>query len=195
MKKPTLIVALFLFATLGYAQVEHRYAYMLLVLDPQGHTGQVLVPDGSRPKELKVYRSFTQKSSLWILNELFNEDSEGIGFRISTVDGASIESGYVNRTASNQKIFLLEKAIRTNEKTIQEAMKAFEAKFTTIAEEKAKTASEQLRIQLLDALKDAKLFEDQYRKAVIDAAVNKFREEMKSTTENLKTELRKELSK
>lgn len=87
-----------------------------------------------------------------------------------------------------------EKAIRVDSQVVEarvlarvEAVKAeLEGRIIKVSEEKAQAASDQLRVQLIDAIKDASLFEDKYKNAVIDAALSKFREELNKAIQDLK---------
>lgn len=88
-------------------------------------------------------------------------------------------------------ILIFEKSTQTNAAEIEskinsriQAVKAdLESKIENVATAKANEAASQLRVQLIDAIKDASLFDGKYKDAVIDAAIEKFKAEVNKTVQ------------
>ncbi len=88
---------------------------------------------------------------------------------------------------------VFEKATSIDKQTIRDELAKFQseinAKIDAVADQKAKDAADKLRLQLIDALKDAKLFDGVYKQSIIDAAIVQFRKEMADGIKDLKKEL------
>jgi len=88
---------------------------------------------------------------------------------------------------------VLERATRTDSKTITDAINSakaeMEARIDSIAAQKAADATAALKMELINAMKDAKLYDDEYKKSIIDMATTQFQSQLSAAIDSLKKQL------
>jgi hypothetical protein len=95
-----------------------------------------------------------------------------------------------------QGFILAERAVRIDNEQIEARFNArleslsqnFNERLNNIAEEKARIATDALRITLLEAVKDAKLFDETYKNALLESTLNTFRIELREAIEQIKAD-------
>ena len=174
MKSIFFLAFLMLFSFKVSSQVEFTYEYKVFALD--GPAG-----------ELKRLHSQSDNT------ERYHELSEMVatlGAKGWRYLGISQKYDPSMPTVVKQD-YVFERATRIDNKTVENAIASFRVEFERIAKQEADRVALKLKLELIEAMKDVKLYDDTYRNGVIEAAIQKFKIELDKAIKESKSSSKK----